>query len=90
MKEHLKATALSEAIKDKLGMTEPLAKRASPSPGMATVPADLKRPHEKRRLLEATGHSLFHRRTRMIIVSKMEETSRTKELPCLSWGTKTT
>ena len=38
-------TALSEAVKAKLGIIEPLPKPApaSPSPGLSTLPEDLKR-----------------------------------------------
>ena len=49
-------TALSEAVKAKLGITEPLPKPAllSPSPGLSTLADDLKRSRVSRLLLKVT------------------------------------
>ena len=59
-------TALSEAVKAKLGITEPLPKPAllSPSPGLSTLPDDLKRSRVSRLLPKVTCPSPFHPRAR--------------------------
>ena len=58
-------TALSEAVKAQLGVTEPLPKPAllSPSPGLSTLADDLKRSRVSRLLPKVTCPSPFHHRT---------------------------
>ena len=59
-------TALSEAVKAKLGITEPLPKPAllSPTPGLSTLADDLKRSRVSRLLPKVTCPSPFHPRSR--------------------------
>ena len=68
-------TALSEAVKAKLGITEPLSKPAllSPSPGLSTLADDLKRSRVSRLLLKVTCPSLFHPRARTVPVAELQD-----------------
>ena len=68
-------TALSEAVKAKLGITEPLAKPAllSPSPGLSTLPDDLKRLRVSRLLPKATCPSPFHPRARTVPTAELQD-----------------
>ena len=61
-------TALSEAVKAKLGITEPLPQPvlASPSPGLSTLAEDLKRSRVSRLLPKVTCPSPFHPRARTV------------------------
>ena len=65
------ATALSEAVKAKLGITEPLPKPAllSPSPGLSTLADDLKRSRVSRLLPKVTCPSPFHPRARTVPIA---------------------
>ena len=62
-------TALSEAVKAKLGVTEPLPKPAllSPSAGLSTLADDLKRSRVSRLLPKVTCPSPFHPRARTVV-----------------------
>ena len=64
-------TALSEAVKAKLGITEPLSQRAllSPSPGLGTLADDLKRSRVSRLLPKVTCPSPFHPRARTVPIA---------------------
>ena len=64
-------TALSEAIKAKFGITEPLPKPAlsSPSPGLSTLAEDLKRSRVSRLLPTVTCPSPFHPRARTVPIT---------------------
>ena len=68
-------TALSEAVKAKLGITEPLPKPAllSPSPGLSTLADDLKRSRVSRLLPKVTGPSPFHPRARTVPVAELQD-----------------
>ena len=68
-------TALSEAVKAKLGITEPLPKPAllSPSPGLSTLPDDLKRSRVSRLLPKVTGPSPFHPRARTVPIAELQD-----------------
>ena len=68
-------TALSEAVKAKLGITEPLPKPAllSPSPGLSTLADDLKRSRVSRLLFKVTCPSPFHRRARTVPISEVQD-----------------
>ena len=61
-------TALSEAVKAKLGITEPLSKPAllSPSAALSTLADDLKRSRVSRLLPKVTCPSPFHPRARTV------------------------
>ena len=65
-------TALSEAVKAKLGITEPLPKPAllSPSPGWSTLADDLKRSRVSRLLPKVTCPSPFHPRARTVPIAE--------------------
>ena len=68
-------TALSEAVKAKLGMTEPLPKPAllSPSPGLSTLADDLKRSRVSRLLPKVTCPSPFHPRIRTVPIAELQD-----------------
>ena len=68
-------TALSEAVKAKLGITEPLSKPAllSPSPGVSTLADDLKRSRVSRLLPKVTCPSPFHPRARTVPIAELQD-----------------
>ena len=68
-------TALSEAVKAKLGITEPLPKPApaSPSPGLSTLAEDLKRSRVSRLLPKVTCPSPFHPRSRTVCIAELQD-----------------
>ena len=68
-------TALSEAGKAKLGITEPLPKPAllSPSPGLSTLADDLKRSRVSRLLPKVTCPSPFHPRARTVSIAELQD-----------------
>ena len=68
-------TALSEAVKAKLGITEPLPKPAllSPSPGLSTMADDLKRSRVSRLLPKVTCPSPFHPRAWIVPIAELQD-----------------
>ena len=68
-------TALSEAIKAKLGIAEPLPKPelSSPSPGLSTLAEDLKRSRVSRLLPKVTCPSPFHPRARRVPMAELQD-----------------
>ena len=68
-------TALSEAVKAKLGITEPLAKPAllEPSPGLSTLADDLKRSRVSRLLPKVTYPSPFHLCARTVPITELQD-----------------
>ena len=68
-------TALSEAIKAKLGIAEPLPKPelSSPSPGLSNLADDLKRSRIPRLLPKVTCPSPFHPRARTVPVAELQD-----------------
>ena len=68
-------TALSEAVKAKLGITEPLPKPAlaSPSPGLSTLADDLKRSRVSGLLPKVTCPSPFHPRGRTVPIAELQD-----------------
>ena len=68
-------TALSEAVKAKFGITEPLPKPApaSPSPGWSTLAEDLKRSRVSRLLPKVTCPSPFHPRSRTVPIAELQD-----------------
>ena len=68
-------TGLSEAVKGKLGITEPLPKPAplSPSPGLSTLADDLKRSRVSRLLPKVTCPSPFHPRARTVPIAELQD-----------------
>ena len=68
-------TALSEAVKAKLGITEPLRKPAllSPSPGLSTLADDIKRSRVSRLLPKVTCPSPFHPRARTVPIAELQD-----------------
>ena len=68
-------TALSEAVKAKLGITEPLPKQAllSPSPGLSTLADDLRRSRVCRLLPKITCLSPFHPRARTVPIAELQD-----------------
>ena len=68
-------TALSEAIKAKLGITEPLPKPAlaSPSPGLSTLAEVLKRSRVSRLLPKVHCLSPFHLRARKVPIAELQD-----------------
>ena len=68
-------TALSEAVKAKLGITDPLPKPAplSPSPGLSTLADDLKRSRVSRLLPKVTCPSPFHPRARTVPIAELQD-----------------
>ena len=68
-------TALSEAVKAKLGITAPLPRAglASPSPGLSTLADDLKRSRGSRLLPKVTCPSPFHPRARTVLIAELQD-----------------
>ena len=68
-------TALSEAVKAKLGITESLPKPAllSPSPGLSTLADDLERSRVSRLLPKVTCPSPFHPRARTVPIAELQD-----------------
>ena len=68
-------TALSEAVKAKLGITEPLPKPAlaSASPGLSTLAEDLKRSRVSRLLPKVTCPNPFHPRARTVPIAELQD-----------------
>ena len=68
-------TALSEAIKAKLGIAKPLPKPelSSPSPGLSTLAEDLKRSRVSRLLPKVTCPSPFHPRARTVPMAELQD-----------------
>ena len=68
-------TALCEAVKAKLGITEPLPKPvlASPSPGLGTLADDLKQSRVSRLLPKVTCRSPFHLRARKVPIAELQD-----------------
>ena len=68
-------TALSEAVKAQLGITEPLPKPAlaSPSPGLSTLPDDLKRSRVSRLLPKVTCPGPFHPCARRVPIAELQD-----------------
>ena len=68
-------TALSEAVKAKLGITEPLPQPAllSPSPGLSTLADDLKRSRVSRLLPKVTCPRPFHPRARTVPIAELQD-----------------
>ena len=69
-------TTLSEAVKVKLGITEPRPKPAllSSSPGLSTLADDLKRARVSRLLPKVTCPSPFHPRARTVPTAELQDT----------------
>ena len=78
--ESLDVTALSEAVKAKLGTTEPLPKPAllSPSPGLSTLADDLKRSRVSRLLPKVICPTPFHPRARTVPIAELLDVLGTK------------
>ena len=68
-------TALSDAVKAKLGITEPLPKPAllSPSPRLSTLADDLKKWRVSRLLPKVTCPSPFHPRARTVPIAELPD-----------------
>ena len=68
-------TALSEAVKAKFGITEPLPKPAllSPSPGWSTLADDLQRSRVSRLLPKVTCPGPFHPRSRRVPIAELQD-----------------
>ena len=68
-------TALLEAVKAKLGITEPLPKPAllAPSPGLSTLADDLKRSSVSRLLPKVTCPSPSHPRARTVPIAELQD-----------------
>ena len=68
-------TALSEAVKAKLGITEPLPPPAlaSPSPGLSTLADDLKGSRMSRLLPKVTCSSPSHPRARTVHIAELQD-----------------
>ena len=68
-------TALSEAVKAKLGISEPLPKPvlSSPSPGLSTLADDLKRSRVSRLLPKVTCPSPFQPRARTVPMAELRD-----------------
>ena len=73
--EYPDVTALSEAVKAKLGITEPLPKPAllSPSPGLSTLADDLKRSRVSRSVPKVTCASPFHPCARTVPIAELQD-----------------
>ena len=67
--------ALSQAVKAKLGITEPLPKPAllSPSPGVSTLADDLKRSRVSRLLPKFTCPSPFNSRATTVSIAELQD-----------------
>ena len=68
-------TALSEAIRAKLRIAEPLPKPelSSPSPGLSTLAEDLKRSRVSRLLPKVTCSRPFHPRARTVPMAELQD-----------------
>ena len=68
-------TALSEAVKAKLGITEPLPQLAlpSPSPGLSTLADYFRRSRVSRLLPKVTCPSPFHPRARTVPIAELQD-----------------
>ena len=68
-------TALSEAVKAKLDIAEPVPKPelSSPSPGLSTLAEDLKRSRDSRLLPKVTCPSPFHPRARTVPMAELQD-----------------
>ena len=68
-------TALSEAVKGKLGITEPLPKPAllSPSPRLSTLADDLEISRGSKLLPKVTCPSPFHPRARTVSIAELQD-----------------
>ena len=68
-------TALSEPVKAKLGITEPLPKPAllPPSPGLSTLADDLQISRVSRLLPKVTSPSPFHPRARTVPIAELQD-----------------
>ena len=68
-------TALSEAVKAKLGITEPFpqAALASASPGLSTLAEDVKRSRVSRLLPKVTCPSPFHPRAETVPIAELQD-----------------
>ena len=68
-------TALSQAVKAKLHITEPLLRPAllSPSPGSSTLADDFKRSRVSRLLPKVTCPSPFHPRARTVPIAELQD-----------------
>ena len=68
-------TALSEAMKAKLGIAEPLTKPelSSPSPGLSTLAEDPKRSRVSRLLPKVTCPSPFHPCARTVPMAELQD-----------------
>ena len=68
-------TAISEAVKAKYGITEPLPQPtlASSSPGLSTLAEDLKRSRVSRLLPKVTCPSPFHPRARTVPIAELQD-----------------
>ena len=83
-------TALSEAVKAKLGIPEPLPESvlSSPSPGLSTMADHLKRSRVSRLLPKVTCPSPFHPRARTVRMAELQDVPVTetqkKELTALA------
>ena len=73
--EDPEVTALSEAVRAKLGITELLPKPAlaSPFPGLSTLPDDLKPSRLSRLLHKVTCPSPFHPRARTVPIAELQD-----------------
>ena len=73
--ENPDVTGLSEAVKAKLGITEPLPKPAplSPSSGLSTLADDLKRSRVSRLLPKVTCPSPFHPRAMTVPIAELQD-----------------
>ena len=78
-------TALSEAIKAKLGIAEPLPKPelSSPSPRVSSLAQDLKRSRVSRLLPKVTCPSPFHPRARTVPMAELQEVTEKRRLSAL-------
>ena len=73
-------TALSEAVRAKLGITEPLPKPAlaPPSPGLSMLADDLKQSRVSRLLPKVTCPSPFHPRARTVPIAELQDVTVTE------------
>ena len=82
-------TALSEAVKAKFGIAEPLPKPAllSHSPGLSTLADDLKRSRVFRLLPKVTCPSPFHPRARTVPIAELQDVpvTETEKRGCQPW-----
>ena len=73
--EDTDVTALSEAVKARLGIAEPLPQPAlaSPSAGLSTLADDVKRSRVSRLLPKVTCPSPFHPRARTVPIAELQD-----------------